>query len=237
MEEREIKDQAIVIKSEDSGEADRFVTILTLNHGKIRAKMKGVKKSKAKLAYASFPFNLGEYLLIQTGRSFTVTNCSFVDNFAGLTMDLNNYYAGAGMLEIANLLSRDGEPAPELFVVLLKSLKALCYNSEVNIFALLSKFLVAVLEISGFKLGVREEGNQTCLTYFDFALGKLSNEQTAECVLIPESDQMELKKIIACPFDDYDATRKVSKTVLKLLTLFFENKVDEQIKILKKFVA
>ena len=36
MEEREIKDQAIVLKNEDTGEADRFITLLTSNYGKIK---------------------------------------------------------------------------------------------------------------------------------------------------------------------------------------------------------
>ena len=236
MEEREIKDQALVLKSEDSGEADRFITLLTSNYGKIKAKIRGVKKPKAKLAYASFPFNFGEYLLVRTGRSFTVTNCSYIDNFQSLTYDLNKYYAGAGMLEIADSLSRDGEPATEVLITLLKSLKLLTYNEDVNIFAVLSKFLVEVLKFSGFKLGVKLDADKTCLTYFDFSLGKLSDEQTAECVLIPEVDREELKKIIESSIDNYDYSGKVSKTILKLLVLFFENKVDEEIKIIKKFI-
>jgi len=236
MEEREIKDQAIVLKSEETGEADRFITLLTSNYGKIKAKIRGVKKAKAKLAYASFPFNFGEYLLIRTGRSFTVTNCSFIDNFQALTYDLNKYYAGAGMLEIADFLSRDGESATEVLITLLKSLKSLCYNKDVNIFAVLSKFLVEVLKFSGFKLGVKLDFDKTCLTYFDFSLGKLSSEQTAECVLIPESEQEQLITVIESGIDDYDVTNKVSKTILKLLVLFFENKVDEEIKIIKRFI-
>lgn len=236
MEEREIKTQAVVIQSTDSGEADRLITLLTVDRGKITAKIKGVKRAKAKLAYASFPFNFGEYILVRTGRSYTVTNCSFVDNFQSLTYDLNKYYAGSGILELANLLSRGGESASELFIIVLKSLKNLAYNDDVNILALLSKFLVEALKISGFSLGVKKDADKTCLTYFDFSVGKLSAEETAECVLIPEKDQEELREVVECGFDDYDLTRKVSKTILKLLVLFFENKVDEEINIIKKFV-
>ena len=62
MEKREIKTKAIVLQSEDSGDADRIITLLTLDEGKVRAKIRGVKRNKAKLAYASFPFNFGEYI-------------------------------------------------------------------------------------------------------------------------------------------------------------------------------
>ena len=138
MEEREIKTNGIVLNSEDSGDADRIITLLTLDHGKIKAKMKGVKRAKAKLAYASFPFNFGEYMLIRTGRSYTVTNCSFVDNFQSLTYDLNKYYAGAGILEVGNFLSRAGEPAGDTFILILKCLKNLTYNSTKCYFVQLS---------------------------------------------------------------------------------------------------
>ena len=46
----------------------------------------------------------------------------------------------------------------------------------------------------------------------------------------------ELKKIIESSIDNYDYSGKVSKTILKLLVLFFENKVDEEIKIIKRFI-
>ena len=229
MEEREIKEKAIVIKNEDSGEADRIITLLTLEHGKIRAKMKGVKKSKAKLAYASFPFNFGEYLLIKSGRNYTVTNCSYIDNFSGLTYDLNKYYAGAGVLEIAEKLSRESSDTYELFVAVLNALKSLCYDENVNIFTILSKYLVEVLEISGFKLNVEEKSGR----YFDFVLGKLTSRQSEDVVLLDDVDSDALKHLI---LNEISSDEVVSKTILKLLILFFENKVDEELTILKKFI-
>lgn len=229
MEQREIKDNAIVLKNEDSGEADRIITLLTLEHGKIRAKIKGVKKNKAKLSYASFPFNFGEYLLVKSGRNHTVTNCSYIDNFSSLTYDLNKYYAGAGVLEIADKLTREGSETYQLFVAVINSLKSLCYNEEINIFNCLSSFLVQVLEYAGFKLNVEESEGK----YFDFSLGKITARESEDVVLLDEKDASSLKRLIT---GEILATDFVSKTVLKLLILFFENKVDEEITILKKFI-
>lgn len=231
---REIKTDAVVLESEDSGEADRIVTLLTLSNGKIKAKMKGVKRAKAKLSYASFPFNFGEYMLVQTGRSFTVTNCSYIDNFSALTYDLNRYYAGAGVLEIANHQSKEGDDAVQLFLLLVKTLKALNYNEDANIFAVLSKFLVEILEISGFKLTSLQ--NQDNGKFFDFSIGRLSGQVSEEMIELQEDDATILDNLINTDFEEYDQSLKVSKTVLKLLILFYENKVDEEIKILKKFI-
>ena len=234
MEEREIKEQAIVLKTEDVGEADRLVTLLTLNHGKIRAKMRGVKRAKAKLAYASFPFNFGEYLLIRTGRNFTVTNCSYIDNFSEITYDLNKYYAGAGMLEIANMVTREDNDTYALFMLLLKGLKSLSYEKEVCIFAVLSKFMVDVLSYTGFSIGMEGDSNQ--YKYFNFELGKLTDKQSEDIVELDVIDAQYLEKLIVSDIHDYKSCELCSKSILKLLILFFENKVDEEIKILKKFI-
>jgi len=232
MEEREIKDQAIVLKSEETGEADRFITLLTSNYGKIKAKIRGVKKAKAKLAYASFPFNFGEYILIKTGRSYTVINCSYIDNFQALTADLNRYWAGAGILEIANALSREASDSYSLAIMVLKFLKELCYNEEINIFAVLSKFLIEALEFSGFKLGVENSDGK----YFDFELGKITNIGVGELIELEKEDALNLKYLIESEIEGCDMTISVSKTLLKLLILFYENKVDEEIKVLKRFI-
>ena len=228
MEKREIKTKAIVVASEDSGDADRIITLLTLDSGKIKAKIRGVKKSKAKLAYASFPFNFGEYILVQTGRSYTVINCSYIDNFQGLTIDLNRYYAGAGLLEIASNLSREGSDTYELALLLLKSLKELCYNEDLNIFTTLSKFLVEILSFAGFKL-TADDGAR----YFDFELGKLKCDKAGEIIELDEADAIVLRELIS---SNELNTINASKTLLKLLILFYENKVDEEIKIIKKFI-
>ena len=228
MEKREIKTKAVVIASEDSGEADRIITLLTLDAGKIKAKIRGVKKNKAKLAYASLPFNFGDYILVQTGRSYTVINCSYIDNFQGLTTDLNRYYAGAGIIEIAGALSREGGDTYELAMIVIKSLKELCYNENLNIFTALSKFLVETLSHAGFKLSCERNAR-----YFDFELGRLKCDSIGEVVELDEEDASALRELL----NTYDeAKASVSKTLLKLLILFFENKVDEEIKILKKFI-
>ena len=72
--EREIKEKAICLKNTDSGESDRFVWLFSIERGVFKAKIRGVKKPKAKLSFASFPLCFGEYLLVKTGNSYTITN-------------------------------------------------------------------------------------------------------------------------------------------------------------------
>ena len=135
--DREIKENAIVLKADDSGDYDRILTMLSINRGLIKAKIKGVKKPKAKLSFASFPFALGEYIFVKSGNSFnTVINCNFIDNFSELTYDLNKFYAGSAILEITRLIAKENQSCTGLFVSLLKVLQDLAYTDK-NMIAIL----------------------------------------------------------------------------------------------------
>lgn len=235
MDEREIKDMAVVLKSADYGEADRLITLLTSEHGKITAKIRGVKRAKAKLAYASFPLNLGEYIMVKRGKNYTVINCSYVDNFASLSADLNLFYAGSGVLEAAGYLARENSNSYELFMLVIKTLKKLAYEKEVNIIATLSKFIVDLLEIAGFKLSAQNDAKDKYLTYFDFQMGRLSGERRDEFIELENEDGIILSNIINLSAEEL-VDECASKTVLKLLVLFFEDKVDEELTIIKKFI-
>lgn len=236
MDNREIKDLAVVLKSVDCGEADRMVTLLTSSNGKITAKMRGVKKAKAKLAYASFPLNLGEYILVKRGRNYTVINCSFVDNFSSLSADLNLFYAASGILEAAGHLAREGSNSYELFLLVIKNLKILAYNKNANIIKVLSKFLVDILDIAGFKIGADNVEKNKNLTYFDFQMGHLIAERKDECIELEGCAGECLCNLVNCSADEIDYECLSSKTILKLLVLFFEDKVDEELTIIKKFI-
>ena len=236
MDKNEIKELGIVLTSTDLGEADRLVTLLMPSLGKVVCKMRGVKKPKAKLAYASFPFNLGEYLLVKRGKSYIVINCNYVDNFSLLTADLNKYYAASGMLEAAKFLAREGSRADELFLLVVKALKELCYKEEVNILLVLTKFVYELLALSGFKITseeIRDEKN----CYFDFECGRLTTFLPEVGTQLSYSDALALNAIITKPSEELESTElKCSKNVLKLLVLFFEERVDEELKIIKKFL-
>lgn len=236
MDKNEIKELGIVLSSTDSGEADRLVTLLMPSLGKVVCKMRGVKKPKAKLAYASFPFNLGEYLLVKRGKSYIVINCNYVDNFSQLTADLNRFYSASGLLEAVKVLVREGSPADELFLLLVKALKELCYKEDVNILLVLAKFVYDLLSLSGFKITSQElDLNKKC--FFNFERGVLTSIEPEVGTQLEPKEAQALSAIITKTSEELDLMElKCNKNVLKLLVLFFEEKVDEELKIIKKFL-
>ena len=54
----ESKVDALVLRTANYGESDKMITLFSLQKGKISAAAKGVRKAKAKLAFAASPFAL-----------------------------------------------------------------------------------------------------------------------------------------------------------------------------------
>lgn len=236
----EIKDSAIVIKSIDHTESDKLITLFSLENGKIIAKIRGVKKNKAKLAFAAMPFCFGEYILNKKGDFFSIINCNSVDSFFYLTYDLNAYYAASTMLEVVNLLSRQNEKNSELFVLLLKGLKAACYSGK-NAVIVLDKFLFNAVKLAGFEIELSkctECGKITKSNLFSFENGSFICEKHSGVSYAKLTDEARelLINLGNCDFDSLPESITGSKSVLKLLLMYFEEKTGESLSCPKSFL-
>lgn len=233
--DREIKENAIVLKAEDSGDYDRILTMLSISRGLIKAKIKGVKKPKAKLSFASFPFAFGEYIFVKSGNSFnTVINCNFVDSFIDLTYDLNKFYAGSAILEITRLIAKENQACTGLFVSLLKVLQDLAYTNK-NMLSLLTKYLLDCLEFTGLAINIDVNLKLNEQAYFNYDFGLVSNNKTEDSIVLNENDVNSLALLLSGDESIIDESVKTSKNLLKLITNYFETKIDERFEVLEKF--
>lgn len=153
-----IKTTGIVVRSVEYGEADKILTLITLEFGKITVLARGVKKDKAKLKYAAAPFSFGEYVLASSqGDRLTLAECVQQESFFELTTELDRYYAGFILLETLEKLSVR-ESNPDLFIAVLTGLKDLAYG-ESDAKISLVQALLSVLEVSGYGLNFRTCAN------------------------------------------------------------------------------
>lgn len=236
---REIKDKAIVISSKDKGESDRMLTLFSLENGKLFAKIRGVKKPKAKLAFASLPFCFGEYLFVESKGFLTVTNCNAIDNFFDISYDLNSYYVGNTILEIVNILSRQGEASTDLFVLTLRALKALAY-SKPNMLLLLSKYIYDVLEVAGYKINTDPcvlKDNPNREIFFNFESGNFVCEQEEGFSVASISAEVAagLLRLEGADYEKLGCEQPGTKTILRLLIIYFEDKTGEVLSCPKVF--
>ena len=107
------QDEGVVLRTAKLGEADRILTLLTRDHGKVRAVAKGVRRTKSRFGGRLEPF-MRVALLIAEGRSLdVVSQAESIAAYAGpICADFQAYTAANVICETADkLVATEKEPA------------------------------------------------------------------------------------------------------------------------------
>lgn len=115
----------LILKATAFGEADRLLTILSPDHGIIRAIAPGARKHKSSLRGRCELFVVNDFFLI-TGRSLDrLTQVETQYSYQGLSQHLGKLAAGHYLAELALHLAGSGEPQPEIYHLLNEHLRRL----------------------------------------------------------------------------------------------------------------
>lgn len=118
--------EGIVLRLTDFGEADRIVTMFTLELGKLQGVARGAKRSKKRFAGALEPFaHLKVQLHMGTGLA-TLSSADIAGIFPGIRSDLTKIGCAAYACELVERLTPEDEPSPRLFRLLY------CYLERLN---------------------------------------------------------------------------------------------------------
>lgn len=117
--------EAIVLRLTDYGEADRIVTLFTLETGKLQGIARGAKRSKKRFAGALEPFaHLKLQLQLGAGLA-TLASADIVSVFPGIRGDLAGIGCAAYACELVERLTPEEEANPRLFRLLYSYLERL----------------------------------------------------------------------------------------------------------------
>src|SRR5215468_11505201 len=145
------RDDGIVLRTQDLGEADRIITVLTRRNGRVRAVAKGVRRTRSRFGARLEPFTHVD-LLLYPGRSLDViTQAETVRPFGELLAgDYPRYTTGTAMLETAERFTPvEKEPALRQFLLLVGGLRALG-EREHRPRLVLDAFLLRSLAVAGY---------------------------------------------------------------------------------------
>jgi DNA repair protein RecO (recombination protein O) len=142
------RDEAVVLRTHKLGEADRIVTMLTREHGKVRAVAKGVRRTASKFGARLEPFMVADVQLYE-GRSLdTITQAESVGSYgAEITADYGSYTSASAMVETADKLT-DAEPSLQQYLLLVGALRSLA-RAEHGSSLTLDAYLLRALSIAG----------------------------------------------------------------------------------------
>jgi DNA repair protein RecO (recombination protein O) len=113
---------AIVLKRRDQGEADRLLTVLTRDRGKLTLLAKGVRRQASRKAGHIEPFTHVD-LLVAKGKSLDlVTQAETIEAHRGLREDLWRSTWAYYVAELADAFTQDEDPHDLLFDLVVETL-------------------------------------------------------------------------------------------------------------------
>ncbi len=153
-ESRSYRVQALVIRHREYGEADRILTLYTLEKGKVQAIAKGVRKLKSRKAGHLEPFTQVALQLAKGRNLELVTQAETIRNFANIRENLKLTAQAAYVLELLDRFTYEEGENRFLYNLVLETLSRL--DGGISPGLVLHYYEVHLMDILGFKPQLQE---------------------------------------------------------------------------------
>ena len=157
---KQLSTKAIILKRISFGEADRILTVITPDYGKVSILAKGVRKSKSKLAGGLELFSVSSITYID-GRSElkTVVSTRLLTHYGDIVKDITATMLAYEFLKLIDAMTRE-TCDEKFFELLVEGLTAINEGSnQLDIVAVW--FMVQVLQLTGFGINIQNQVNES----------------------------------------------------------------------------
>lgn len=225
--------EGIVVRCADWRENDRMLTILTPAFGRIDALARGCKTTSSPLLSCSEPFSFGEFVLYRGKERSTVVSCELRDNFYPLREDYDRLRYASFMLQLAGTQAQPGQRSAELFILLLRSLKRVCYM-DLDLRAVTAAFLLMDAALSGYRpelshcVRCEREADENSIRLFDIEEGGLCCADCMNAMMpaypVSPAEIRWMKDVLKVGIEKTD--RPAQDAPIHLLLHYIEDKLD-----------
>lgn len=116
------REEGIVIRKKNSGEADKILTIYTKGQGRVTAFAPGARRITSRKASATELFTHGIYFLSKGREMDTLTESEVLNSFFALREDLQKAALAFYLAEVLNSLLADGQPNYPVYRLFLETI-------------------------------------------------------------------------------------------------------------------
>ena len=214
------KTRGIILRRTNYSEADRIITFLTNDHGKVEAIAKGVRKLTAKLGSHLELFNQVE-LMLAGGRNLDiVTSARLKTRYDRITEDYERMRRAFLFCEMVNKLT-EHDTSAVLYNLLSHCLNGLNSGLEPELVELY--FKLHLLNELGHRPELKTEAAASY--YFSFESGKVVAERTAEAVPMSEDEIKLWRLALDYPLGQIAKVKGIGKAAqgsLLILSRFYD---------------
>lgn len=116
---------ALVLRVTDHNDKDAILTLLTPAHGRLTAKARGLRHKRSPLIAPCQLLAYSEFTLFEYRGQYTVNEAQSIELFRGLRRDLGRLSLATYFAQVAQVLSQEDQPDPQLLSLVLNCLHAL----------------------------------------------------------------------------------------------------------------
>ncbi len=113
---------SLILRAVDRGEHDKLLTVLTAEHGRFYAILKGAHSMHRREAAAAEPYTLSNIEYYEKNGVKWVKNATAQETFPGIRYDMEKLFLAAYVAEVAFELSDERQPAGEILPLALNTL-------------------------------------------------------------------------------------------------------------------
>lgn len=208
---RNFRTEGIIIKRRNFNEADRILTVMTRDYGKLQIKAAGVRKITSRRA-AHIELLNHTVLHLYKGNTFSIlTEAKMLDDFSEVKENFDKVGLAYHLCELVDGLCPENQENSTVFFLLQKTLTSLCHQDDVYI----PHYVSAEIDdytLGTYGLGVRD------------AIGFASNQnellQHFEVSLLSELGYWNRQDTVAKHFDTHDMIEDILERKLKSRSIF-----------------
>jgi DNA repair protein RecO (recombination protein O) len=145
---------AIVLRQRRLGDADKILTLYTANFGKIDAVVKGVRKTKSRMAGHVEPLTQATFQLAKGKTLDIVTQVETIESFQALRDDLERMSRALYACELLDKFTESHEASFELYRLLLDTLRRLATRDDYDV--AVRFYEMALLDAMGYRPELEE---------------------------------------------------------------------------------
>lgn len=154
--------RGIILSRTDFGEADRILTVLTPDYGKLRLMARGVRKVKSKLAGGIELFSTSDLVFIRgKGDIGTLVSSRLDKHYGRIVETLERTMLGYELIKQLNRVTED-EPEPAYFVLLEQAFEALD-SADIEVDLIKFWFAAQLLTIAGHSPNLQTDDHENKL--------------------------------------------------------------------------
>jgi len=115
----------LVLREVKFKEADKMLTVLTQEEGKLSLRARGALRKSCRFAAASQQLVYSEMTVFENRGRFAIEEASVIEDFSALRENITSFALGVYFAELMEVLSDEDSPDPEMLRLGLNSLYAL----------------------------------------------------------------------------------------------------------------